>query len=331
MAADPIAPLSIPRMGTVPEAAPMTNSEYEQQVDKKLEAIRDAATRLVQMQNPPQPGGGQGLGTGYTPTPWGSMGGVVRTEGDKPFSVPIDAWRPVFLEFQWPNLEAAVGLDAQFTAPGDGPLNRLCQLGSDGGPGKGNWIRDALNEWYSPDAESASRLFKDRYCNDINEMVSAQIQMMQAFQLILRSQTTLIELGRCQALRIADATIQKLGKEIKAEHEQSKQFIKDFAGAVTGVSATGTGLEILRGVVGAIGDFAVNEIVDRTLNAQGEEPWDITDWMLGMLAELRRQLRQDLSPAIQSGIKKLDWYLTGKGAGAGKNSTEKLLPAKVAL
>lgn len=328
---DPIAPLSIPRLGLVPESATMTNAEYERQVDQRLEAIRVAATKLAQLQNTPVPTGGEGMGTGFAPTPWGDLGGgVVPLKGNNPFKVPIDVWRPVFLEFLWPNLEAAIGLDGQFAAPGQGPLNRMTQLGTDGGTGKGNWIRDQLNEWYSPDTESAARIFRDRYCQDINEMVMAQVQMMQSFQLILRSQTALIELSRYQALRIADETIRKLGQEIKTENEESKKLIQDFAGAAAEVSFSGGGPAILTSVASVLKGVAVDTMLNAVFEGQGEEPWDITEWMHGMLADLRRQIRER-SETLQNAIKQLDWYLTGKGQGQGKDSREKLLPANVEI
>jgi hypothetical protein len=327
MAADP-GPLSIPNMARVPTSAPMTNAAYEQQVDKKLEAIRVAAEKLmlsVIADRPPQMGGEFGL-PGYIDTPWGAYGG--KDPKLKPFKVPIDEWRPVFLEFLWPNLEASLGLDAEFTAPAAGPLDRLLQLSSHGEPQKGNSIRAQLNEWYSPDTESAARLFRDKYCRDINEMVSAQIQMMQAFQLILRSQTVLIELGRYQALRIADATISKLGQVAESETAQSKKLIKDFAGAIGGVSVVGPG--ILGSVISSLSGFVVDSVMDAVLEGKGEKPWDITNWMHGMLADLRRQIRVR-SSMVQEAIKKMDWYLTGKGIGPGKDSREKLLPADIAI
>jgi hypothetical protein len=52
--------------------------------------------------------------------------------------------------------------------------------------------------------------------------------------------------------------------------------------------------------------------------------------MHGMLAELGRQMREK-SSVIQSGIKALDWYLTGKGTGPGRDSRETMLPAQIEI
>lgn len=315
--ADPVGTLSIPHLGDVPNRASMTNTEYEQQVERKLEKIRDAATDLTSRNHPPVDAPG-------VSTPWGVMGVVLPPA--TPFKVPIDGWRPLFLEFLWPNLEAAIGLDLSFMAAGQGPVDRLNQLGSDGGPGKGNEIRDLLNEWYSPDTESAARIFRDRYCQDINEMVMAQIQMMQSFRLILRSQTALIELGRYQALRIADETIRKLGKEIESENDESKKLIREFVGAA--FTAAAGGPAILSGVASVLKTISIDPMLNAVLRGQGDEAWDITNWMVGMLADLRRQIRER-SETLQDAIKRLDWYLTGKGSGPGKDSREKLLPEDV--
>jgi hypothetical protein len=54
---------------------------------------------------------------------------------------------------------------------------------------------------------------------------------------------------------------------------------------------------------------AVDTMLNAVFKAEGEEPWDITEWMHGMLADLRRQIRER-SETLQNAIKQLDWLVS---------------------